>query len=290
MFGFMQKIGRELQRRTKAFSIEGPNPSILDFCMAPGGFVSYAILRNPTSEVHAFTLNPEHGGHQVLIDHDKDDSRIRVRYEDITMFASEFGIDMIPKDHPERLQMDKAWPYEAREYDLIICDGQTLRTQDLSESRREREPVRLTNAQLFLGLKRIKPGGTMIVLLHKAHAMSTFRIVHTFSGFSHIKLYKPTAAHRQRSSFYMVARGVQPTSKEGAEALEIFKNSWINATFPVQSSELQGLEDISTSDMQRILDCFGPKFVGLALPVWQTQTTALENAKWMPKIGADSPS
>jgi len=67
--------------------------------MAPGGFAAYSLQENPMGVVNAFSLPEAEGGHAVLVP--KQDTRIRVHFTDITMWAEELGVDNIPDNHPE---------------------------------------------------------------------------------------------------------------------------------------------------------------------------------------------
>ena len=58
----------------------------------------------------------------------------------------------------------------------------------------DREPFeasRLLMAQLVLGLQRVRSGGTMVVLLHKADAWKSVLLMHTFAAFvDDLELFK----------------------------------------------------------------------------------------------------
>lgn len=283
MFDMMKQIAVELEEHTRAFTIEAEQPAALDFCMAPGGFVHHVMRKNPNCRVDSFSLPSAMGGHDVLVAHERRDTRVRVCFTDITMFAHKFGIDTIAEDHPEYPSLLQHWPYEPRQYDLVLCDGQVLRlhVEQLSAERKNCEATRLTNTQLFLGLKMIKPGGTMVVLLHKAQAIRCFRLIHTFYQFSQVQLYKPSRAHRTRSSFYMVARDVRSDSAHARSAMDGFRISWLENTFPDQMWRRHESDTNELDEFRAMVDDFGPNFTELARPVWAVQAKALGTAKWM---------
>jgi hypothetical protein len=79
-----------------------------------------------------------------------------ILFTGITMLTSKYGVNLndIPTDHPNAGKFKPLRPYEGKQYDLVFCDGQGLRTQ---KCRAYREAARRTNAQLTLGLQRIKP-------------------------------------------------------------------------------------------------------------------------------------
>ncbi len=57
--------------------------------------------------------------------------RVQILFTDITMLATEHGVDMdnIPTEHPDAAKFKPLRPYEGKQYDLVLCDGQVLRTQ-----------------------------------------------------------------------------------------------------------------------------------------------------------------
>ena len=82
-------------------------------------------------------------------------------------------------------------------FGLVLSDGQVLRTHPRSEYRERREAARLTLSQLVLGISHTKPGGTLLMLLHKVEAWHTARVLQTLSAFAAVRLYKPKSAHRR---------------------------------------------------------------------------------------------
>lgn len=117
----MQAIGKELQDATGEFSFDNKMIQVLDLGMAPGGFAAYSLQENPMGVVDAFSLLEAEGGHPVLVP--KRDTRVRVYFTDITMWAEKLGVDNIPDNHPDVSKFCFGWPYPCRAYDLVICDG-----------------------------------------------------------------------------------------------------------------------------------------------------------------------
>jgi hypothetical protein len=181
---------------------------------------------------------------------------------DMTMLAAEYGVDVgnIPSDHPDAAHFKPFRPYDGKQYDLVLCDGQVLRTQEREGYREACEATRLTNAQLILGLQRIKPGGTLIILLHKLETWHTVMLVRSFSTFVTIEVFKPAKTHAIKSSFYMIAKTVQPQSTEAQLALKGYRKLWHGATFG-NDAELIGNEIVE--DVAVVLDEFGPRLVEL---------------------------
>jgi 23S rRNA U2552 (ribose-2'-O)-methylase RlmE/FtsJ len=191
----MQNIGIELHGRTEAFNITeqaGHQPRILDLCMAPGEFLSAAMRYNSSAMATAYSLPFEAGGHKVLLPQNQN---IKTTLLDVTMLASDLGVDEIPEGHPDLANFLPKHFHEDREFDLVLCDGQVLRTQPRADYREHTEARRLTTTQLALGLGHLRSGGTIVVLLHKLEGPITVELLRLFHHFSSVKLFKPPRAH-----------------------------------------------------------------------------------------------
>jgi len=74
-----------------------------------------------------------------------------------------------------------------------------------------------------IAMEHLKNNGTLIAVLHNPESLETAEILHIFSSFSDITLFKPDKAHAKRSSFYMVTKNVQPHIQAAIEAVETWK-------------------------------------------------------------------
>lgn len=119
--------------------------------------------------------------------------------------------------------------------------------------------------------------------------------MHTFSQFSAsgITLFKPKKAHRLRSSFYLVARGVQPGHEAAREAVKGWKAKWKMATFGVEGEGgvgvIEGEEEVLGSAAEEkvrgVLGEFGGELVRLVEPVFEIQAEGLREAPWVKEGG-----
>ncbi|KAH6838583.1 hypothetical protein B0I37DRAFT_449642 [Chaetomium sp. MPI-CAGE-AT-0009] len=324
-FKLMRSIGLELDDATSALTIEHDahtRPAILDLCMAPGGFAAAALQRNPSALLRGISLPRELGGHEMLLrnwSHTDPNADIYVSFRDITLLAEEMGtpLSSIPASHPDAGSFSADRPFLDQKFDLVFCDGQVLRTHERPQYRQTTEPTRLLTAQLTLALQRLRPGGTLVVLLHKADAWPSVRLAHTLWGLADggVAFYKPRLAHRTRSSFYLVARGVRAGGERAVRVVEGWKGVWRWATFQVGGVQEQerggggeGVEGVEgglgrgvggegdggegggdevgserDSECRAVLEEFGETLVKLARPVFAVQAEALSKAPWMKK-------
>lgn len=291
----MEGIGKEMHKAVDAFNLDPPSnaqPRVLDLCAAPGGFLSAVLAVHPRAELVGFTLPASAGGHQMRM---KRATRVRMTYVDITLLAGDLGLgaDAIPADHPDRdhFVRQRLLPAPAPElagggpedFDLAFCDGQVLRTHARAAYREAREARRLGAAQLALALARLRPGGTLVVLLHKAHAWPTAQLLWAVGRFAaSVRLFKPQPAHAKRGSFYLVARGVRSRGAEARAAVRRWQRLWRVGTFGTDAEFVDALRD-GVPDVHALLAAFGPRLVELATPVWEVQAQALAKAPWMKK-------
>jgi hypothetical protein len=269
-----QEIAVEMHAKTSA-----PTPGrlgfdtfqSLDLCMAPGGFTWGTLKYNPTAIVYGITLPLGLGGYKNCVPLPIEN----VKFMDITMLSTEFGTATIPPSHPDHSLFLTKRPFADQRFQLIFCGGAVLQGHERAEYRRNVERTHLTTSQLILGMQRIVPGGTMVVLLKKPEAWSTARLLSQFSSFADIQLCKPKKKHAERSTFYLVAKNVRSESESAKDALEEWKRSWVRATFGGDGTIGQE-DEVDDETVSGVLEEFGGEFVELATSVWETQASALE--------------
>ncbi|KAK0729594.1 hypothetical protein B0H67DRAFT_479043 [Lasiosphaeris hirsuta] len=303
-FSLMRTIGLELNTATSALSIRRaykPRHAILDLCMAPGGFSMAALHQNPSALLRGISLPPAKGGHEMILRKWSDtdtNARIFVDFRDITLLAEEMGVpaDCIPSSHPDAALFSSDRVFAGQKFDLVFCDGQVLRTHERGEHRENHESTRLLTSQLVFSLQRIRSGGAMVVLLHKADIWPSIKLIHMFTRFTDsVELFKPLSGHKMRSSFYMVAKGVRPGREAAVQAVEEWKAQWKKATFgmvvgddddgPRKGDGVFGGEEMENA--KTVLDEFGDTLVRMTGPIFATQAEALRNAPWVKKAGGN---
>ncbi|KAL8814843.1 MAG: hypothetical protein Q9191_008511, partial [Dirinaria sp. TL-2023a] len=233
-FNLMQRIGNEKHEITGVMSLVDTR-NILDLCMASGGYSASALKFNSQASVSGATLPEEHGGHKLFVRDGFRGAAVRVWQGDLTSLAGDMGIDdgNILERHSdfENFQKDEIWAGER--FDLVFCDSQVFRnhSHNMVESRQRFESRRLICSQLLIGLRHVRVGGSMVVLLHKIDRWDTVLTIRTFDRFASITLFKPLAAHKSRSSFYLVAKDTQPDNEDALRGIQDWTKSWKDATF-----------------------------------------------------------
>jgi hypothetical protein len=105
-----------------------------------------------------------------------------IKYADVTMLASEMlkGTDKtIPKGYPDSTKINTLRPFVSHKMNLVFLDGIVLRTHDRASYRQQTEPLRLSTAQMVLGMQRLIQGGTMVMLMHKVDSWASVNVIYS---------------------------------------------------------------------------------------------------------------
>ncbi|KAK2470738.1 hypothetical protein H9L39_16969 [Fusarium oxysporum f. sp. albedinis] len=178
------------------------------------------------------------------------------------------GVITLPEDHQD---IGKFLPHQFNEtqlFELVICDGQVLRTDTQEPYREPREPTRLKTVQLALGLDHMKPGGTMIRVLFR-------------------QIIQADSSHATRSSFYMVASNVQSQHRNARLAVKKWKEVWRAAIFGSEEEFMEAFFDAGTS-AEKLLEEFGSELVSNGREIWPVQAQALARASFIKGQGTSA--
>ena len=264
-----------MQAVTGALTLQGQGRDlrVLDICMAPGGYTAATLKYNPHALAYGITLAANLGGHPLHIDTSK---LAGVKYLDVTLLYKEFSdIASPPRSHPDYANFNPFQPYRAYKFALVFCDGMVLRTHERPSYRELNELTRLSCSQLILAMQRIAAGGTLVMLLHKIDSWGSAIILYTFSKFAKVQVFKPARKHSARSSFYMIAKDVQPEHEAAKRAVQEWRDVWWKTTFGGEDGTGEKKEEPNNDFVSQVLDEFGGKLIELGSHVWRIQADAL---------------
>ncbi|KAK0183662.1 hypothetical protein F5146DRAFT_1008584 [Armillaria mellea] len=162
----------------------------LDLGCCPGGFSSYILDTNPRATGVGVSLSPQEGGHPFLMD-----ENLLNRYSII--FANMAKFELGPDSDLALL------PIPANSFDLVVMDAHHLRNQPHMAA------DKVYISQIILGLRAVKIGGSVVLKLHRIESEFTARLLYLLDNVSwKIRTFKPLTMHKDRGSFYLIARGV----------------------------------------------------------------------------------
>lgn len=269
----MQRVGAKMQNATGVFTFSSKRPSMLALGCAPGGFVGTALKLNPDVQVIGITLPARDHGVECLVKN----RRLNLIEADVTMLAADLGVAEgdIPAGHPDAGNFLPRQIRPRQQFDLVTCEGGVLRTHEVASYREHREASRLKTSQLAIALARVRPGGSMIVLMHKAETRHSLCIFYAFSKFARVRLFKPDVQHQHRSSFYMIATDVQSQGEAAQRVVKQWTSEWKAATFGTDEEFREALHSNSV-DIDKVLKEFGEQWVGMGREVWSLQIKGLQ--------------
>ncbi|RDW66228.1 hypothetical protein BP6252_09863 [Coleophoma cylindrospora] len=283
IFKIMMDIGEEIQAFANIYLPQAVSVrpfTVLDLCMAPGGYSAIALRYNALAEVYGITLPPQQGGHPVNTDVK---ARVKgLKFCDLTMIAGEFADQKIPEGHPEYKNFNRIRPFSKHKFDLIFCDGNVLRTHQRPEYRKQREleTLRLNCSQLILALQRVHTHGTLVMLLHKVDYWDSLHLIYSFSKFADVSLFKPCRAFKARGSFYMIAKNIRPEDPAAQEAIRSWKEMWWRATCGEGQDLKPAVTEHEREYVLKVLEEFGERFIEMARPVWKIQADGLSKTAY----------
>lgn len=109
--------------------------------------------------------------------------------------------------------------------------------------------------------------------------------IRTFDRFASITLFKPLAAHKSRSSFYLVAQNIQPDHEDALTGIQDWTKSWKDATFHNLTggdafSGYRGDDVVLKEQVTEAMDEFGERLIMLGENPWKIQKEAIEKSSW----------
>ncbi|KAE8165713.1 hypothetical protein BDV40DRAFT_308641 [Aspergillus tamarii] len=276
-----QDIGDALASATDIYNLDCSHPTILDLCMAPGGFSSTTKKYLRESNIDAVTLHPASGGHQIMA---RGIFR-NILYADITMFAQEMAPGAaICAEHPDLTKFESTRLFLEEKYDIVFCGGAVSKIHPREQYREDCEASRLTSSELVFALNRLKSGGSLVLLLHRVESWDTVCLLHAFDQFSDIQLFKHPKCHAIKSSFYLVAKNIDLEHDTAKLLLQHSKSLWKYLTFKSFDNVVRtssSLYEPKSEIICQLRDGFGSRLIELAREVWTIQTQALRAADFM---------
>lgn len=190
------------------------------------------LRTNPYCRGVGITLPEEEGGHSW---------GLTTEYGETPTFANDvtrrfelvwhniLAYDLGPPNHAHSGE-HPAFPLAGRSFDLVLLDGHLLRTRVQDDYARSDDWSRLLWSQLLIGLQCVAEGGTVVMKLSRAENIDTARVLYILERVSgELIAKKPGSVHRDRGTFYIVAKSVQQ-SRQLDEYVAALQDLWYEMT------------------------------------------------------------
>ncbi|KAF8601685.1 hypothetical protein BDV93DRAFT_495511 [Ceratobasidium sp. AG-I] len=259
---YMDRIGRFVH--TSRF---------LDLGCCPGGYSTHILQTCPEATGIGISLPVKDGGHGLAIPAELL-SRIDVHFADVTSFDL---APALPKPSPLT-----SWAFGFSSFDLVVCDGHSLRLNPDNVARPWNH-TRLLITQILLGLRTVSDSGTMFVKLSHLEQPIAARLLLALCRVSNnVRTLKPTTLHANRSTFYVVAKGIRTSSPEFQGLVAGLEKLWYIMSFEGETGHGR---DITWEEHECITpweDVMSPKGLSKTARfgnrIWQIQRDALRRS------------
>ena len=285
-------LAKELEDATSMFSRPKcvcKRAQVFHICMAPGGYAIAIQRMQKRLDTFGITLPESEGGHKLLMQKSKRQPMTSVEL-DVTMLGDEFGLDWnaVSATNAFINRLVTSRPFEKNRFDIVVCDGNIVNEDKVNWSMEKyaRETMRLEYSQLILAMQRIKPKGTIAMLMRNVEDIRTIYMLHDLVKFSLVQTFKPVSHHQNRGTFYMVAKEVDPVHPAAIEALRRWKREWAAVTVPESIPGTPQCLITKPAEMQKIITNFGDRLLKLGAQPWSVQLAGIESI--MAKYGKAS--
>jgi 23S rRNA U2552 (ribose-2'-O)-methylase RlmE/FtsJ len=286
-----------MHQATGAFDSPGSSSRVLDICLAPGGFAKFILELQGDSTICGVTLPRTQDGYDVVVPFGPFDPRVQILFADVTACGLDYGLTAVEctKFSTKDLTLTTRRPFFGHSFDVVVCDGHIENVQKKVGAGKWRRAQRrddddeddpaigrgkatsLMYAQLILGMQRLKPGGTLVMLLFRAENWFSLQLINTFDQIAEIQLFKPAHRFAAKPSFYLVAKNVQTRSETALHAIEDWKIAWRWATLRNNPRYPYIPFRADPTDVEKFLEERGERMVELAEPIWKIQADGLEH-------------
>ncbi|KIO30246.1 hypothetical protein M407DRAFT_225086 [Tulasnella calospora MUT 4182] len=242
--------------RQMKFIPDGPF-NFLDLGCAPGGYSKCILETNPRSVGTGVCLPVQDGGYLFMLPKYMR-ARYTVHYADMTKYN-------LRKGEPKGYAYPP--PFQPASFDLVIADAHPLHTREFNA----RVPHVLLVTQLIIAINAVKEGGTIFIKLSKPASFTTASVLYLMDSIcSSLETIKPRTVHRNRGTFYTIARGVQrgEVLKGYLDVLHQMRRDLLNSV--LDSGSVPSVYERITT-LARLKECYIPRLIELGTPVWEVQ-------------------
>ncbi|KAF8699827.1 FtsJ-like methyltransferase, partial [Rhizoctonia solani] len=256
----------------------------IDIGCFPGGYSTYILQKCPLATGLGISLPFEDGGHGLAIPADLL-PRMELRTADLTNFDL---APSIPKPQTLFVQLGTL-PFELNSFDLVVCDGHSLRNNP-DNMERPWNWTRLLISQLLMGLRAVSAGGTIFLKLsHLEKALGARILLALCRVARSVRTIKPQL-HAIRGTFYVIAQQISIKSTNYRILVESLERLWYNMSFEGETGYGRAItweEENTILNWDEVVSEGGlDKLARFGAEVWGVQCNALRRMLHARGIGA----
>ncbi|KAJ1302111.1 hypothetical protein OPQ81_000942 [Rhizoctonia solani] len=246
----------------------------IDLGCFPGGYSTYILQKCPLATGFGISLPFEEGGHGLAIPANLL-PRMELRTADLTNFDL---APSIPKPQAPFTQLGPM-PFELNTFDLVVCDGHSLRNNP-DNNDRPWNWTRLLISQLLMGLRAVSPGGTIFLKLSHPEKAIGARVLLALCRIAYlVRTVKPQPLHAIRGTFYVIAQQVSTNSTDYQSLVESLEKLWYIMSFEGEAGygrEITWEEEDMITNWGEVMSESGLENIArLGAEVWRIQYNAL---------------
>ncbi|CAE6468064.1 unnamed protein product [Rhizoctonia solani] len=257
----------------------------MDIGCFPGGYSTYILQKCPLATGLGISLPFEDGGHGLAIPANLL-HRMELRTADLTKFDL---APSIPKPQTPVSQLG-ALPFEFNSFDLVVCDGHSLRNNP-DNIDRPWNWTRLLISQLLMGLRAVSAGGTIFLKLsHLEKALGARILLALCRVARSVRTIKPQL-HAIRGTFYVIAQQISTNSANYRALVDSLERLWYVMSFEGETGygrEITWEEENMITSWEEVVSEHGlDKLARFGGEVWKIQCNALRKMLHARGIGTE---
>jgi hypothetical protein len=211
---------------------------------------------------------------------------MELRTADLTNF------DLAPSIHKPETPFTQLGPlpFELNNFDLVVCDGHSLRNNP-DNADRPWNWTRLLISQLLMGLRAVSAGGTIFIKLSHPEKALGARILLALSRIARsVRTVKPQL-HAIRGTFYVIAQQISTSSASYRGLVEALERLWYIMSFEGEAGYGRAItweEENTIMDWEEVVSNRGlDELARFGIEVWRVQCNALRKMLHARGIGVE---
>ena len=225
---------------------------MFDIGLAPGGFTTAFLKHNRLGHVFGITPHENEGGTKIVPRYNAKDNRVKVYFGELVKYPPALNVKC----------------------DLAICNGETFSIGIPNLDPNAWRNWCFLHSQLIWVMKRLRPGGRLVLLAEDIDSWRTIELLNTLRGFSNVSFFKSGVSHVMTAVFWIVASDVRTDEAKAKEAIARWAQT---LSFALRTGDETDVW-MPCYDVEAVAQFFkdhGREFMESAEPIWSKQAQGL---------------